>query len=42
MNYSPENRSSRKFEGISSVTGIVNDTKFTNPRNINVNVSNNV
>lgn len=30
MNYSPETRSSRKFEGITSITGINNNPIYNN------------
>jgi hypothetical protein len=30
MNYSPETRSSRKFEGISSISGINNNPVYNN------------
>jgi len=30
MNYSPESRSSRKFEGISAVCGVANNPNYSN------------
>lgn len=32
MSYSPENRSSRRHEGITSMGNVTNDYKLTNPR----------
>ena len=31
MAYSPESRSTRKFEGISSISGVTNNHVYTNP-----------
>lgn len=32
MSYSPENRSSRRYEGITTMGNVVNDAKLTNPK----------
>jgi len=31
MSYSPESRSSRKFEGISAINGLTNENRHNNP-----------